>query len=176
MARFDASQVDCFVLTFKEGLLSKVAHDLKLRVAELAFTVDPETRAVEATFDPARIFVECSMKDGREDWEALSRSDREKIEKAMRDDVLHVGRFPEIRFRSTETLARGDDGYSILGELTLHGATRTVRAEARRVDGAWQTEVTLHQPDFGITPYRAALGALRVQPDVRVRVKVPDPS
>lgn len=175
MARYDSSQVDCFVFTFKDGLLSKVAHDLKLRVTELAFDVDPETRAVEATFDPARIFVECAMKDGREDWEALSRSDRGKIEAAMRDDVLHVGRYPEIRFHSTEIIDRGEGAFAIRGDLTLHGATRPIHAEVRRVDHGWQTELTLHQPDFGVTPYKAAFGALKVQPDVRVRVEVPDP-
>jgi hypothetical protein len=34
-------------------------------------------------------------------------------------------------------------------------------------------EVTLHQPDFRIEPYRAALGALKIKPDVRVRVRIP---
>ena len=115
------------------------------------------------------------MKDGQEDWEALSRSDREKIESSMRDDVLHVRRHPEIRFRSTEIIDRGEDAFAIRGELTLHGTARPIHAEARRVDRGWQTEVTLHQPDFGITPYKAAFGALKVQPDVRVRVVAPDP-
>jgi hypothetical protein len=34
-------------------------------------------------------------------------------------------------------------------------------------------EVKIHQPDFGIKPYTAALGALKVKPDVLVRVSVP---
>jgi hypothetical protein len=34
-------------------------------------------------------------------------------------------------------------------------------------------ELKLHQPDFGIKPFSAALGALRVKPDVMIRVSVP---
>jgi hypothetical protein len=34
-------------------------------------------------------------------------------------------------------------------------------------------EIKLHQPDFGIKPFTAALGALKVKPDVVVRVSVP---
>ena len=37
----------------------------------------------------------------------------------------------------------------------------------------WVAELKLHQPDFGIKPYSAALGALKVKPDILVRVSVP---
>jgi hypothetical protein len=35
------------------------------------------------------------------------------------------------------------------------------------------SEVRVHQPDFGIKPYSAALGALKVQADVTVKVSAP---
>jgi hypothetical protein len=44
-----------------------------------------------------------------------------------------------------------------------------VRREGERL----ATSVRLHQPDFGIAPYRAMLGALRVKADVVVRASVP---
>lgn len=31
----------------------------------------------------------------------------------------------------------------------------------------------VHQPDFGITPFKAMLGALRIQPQVDVELVVP---
>jgi len=34
-------------------------------------------------------------------------------------------------------------------------------------------EVPIHQPDFGIKPYSAMLGALKVKPDLVVRCSVP---
>jgi hypothetical protein len=33
--------------------------------------------------------------------------------------------------------------------------------------------VVLNQPEFGITPYRAMMGTLRIKPEVRVRISVP---
>jgi hypothetical protein len=44
-----------------------------------------------------------------------------------------------------------------------------VRAEGDR----WVAEMNIHQPDFGIKPYTAALGALKVKPEVMVRISVP---
>jgi hypothetical protein len=34
-------------------------------------------------------------------------------------------------------------------------------------------EVTLHQPDYGIKPYSAMLGTLKIRPDVKVRIRLP---
>ena len=68
--------------------------------------------------------------------------------------------------------ARGDE-LAVTGTLALHGAERPVVVSARRDARGWSAEVRLHQPDFGIRPYRAMLGTLRVQADVVVRVVVP---
>ena len=48
----------------------------------------------------------------------------------------------------------------------------TAVREVREEGGARLAEATIHQPDFGIRPYQAALGGLRVKPDVQVRVSV----
>ena len=36
MPHYDATTAECLVLTYKEGLLSAVAHDLEIRVARFA--------------------------------------------------------------------------------------------------------------------------------------------
>ena len=61
----------------------------------------------------------------------------------------------------------------VTGNLTLHGQTRTVSATIREDGSSWTTDVTLQQPDFGIKPYKALGGALKVKPEVRVTVRVP---
>ena len=43
--------------------------------------------------------------------------------------------------------------------------------QLRRNGELWSGESELHQPDFGIRPYTAALGALKVKPVVRVRIQ-----
>jgi len=175
MPTFDADAASCFVFTFKEGLLSRVAHDLKLRVTRLTVDVGEAGASLEATFDPASLVVDCVVEDGRERPGVLSRADRDKIADTIRRDVLHADRHPEIRFRATSVERGGDDAVDVAGELSLHGVTRRIRATARRVGDAYETEVRLHQPDFGIKPYRAAMGALKVRADVLVKLRVPHP-
>ena len=46
--------------------------------------------------------------------------------------------------------------------------------EGQYHEGRLVAEVRLHQPDFGITPYRALLGALRVRADVLVSLSIPE--
>jgi polyisoprenoid-binding protein YceI len=110
------------------------------------------------------------MKDGAENPSALSAGDKAKIAGQIREDVLHSAKFPTATFRSRSVTARPDGGYDLNGDFTLHGVTRPLAAQTRVVAGRQQLEVVLHQPDFGIAPYRAMLGALKIQADVTVRV------
>lgn len=174
MTTYDATTATCQVFTFKEGVLSAVAHDLRLRAERLTIDVDEAAGTVRATFAAGSLRVDCAMKNGREDFDALSDRNRREIEGNIVDDVLHAKRHPEIVFRSTRvTTGTDDDERHIEGTLALHGTERPLRITARRQAGRWVTEVELHQPDFGIKPYSAMLGTLKVQPIVRVRVSVP---
>jgi hypothetical protein len=173
MPRYDATSAECLVFTFKEGLLSPIAHDLRLKVTRFSIEVDATTHSVTASFDTSSLVVDCPMKDGAENPSALSASDKQKISGQIRDDVLHGSKHPEATFRSRAVAARDDGGYDLEGELTLHGVTRPLGAcRTRLVAGRQQLEVRIHQPDFGITPYRAMLGTLKIQADVTIRITV----
>ena len=50
--------------------------------------------------------------------------------------------------------------------------TKALVARTTKVSERQQLELTLHQPDFGITPYRAMLGTLKIRADVQIRVTV----
>jgi len=166
MDTLPTSSVELQILTFKEGLLSRVAHDLMLRVDTLTVTGDPESGAVEASIDPRSLRVICAMKRGREDHKALKDKDKAEIEKNLREDVLEVGRFGEITFSGTTS------SDALEGTLTLHGVSRAVRAPLR-VEGAWRVaEIELDQRQFDIRPYQAMMGALKVKPAVRARIRM----
>ncbi len=175
MTRYDQASGSCHVYTFKEGLLSAVAHDLKIRVDRWAITVSDDGGTVEATFDPTSLTVECAMKDQREAAGALAERDKRKIADNIRKDVLKSKRHNEIRFSATQVDAAGD-GYELSGALTLAGKTRDIRASVRREGDELTTTVRLHQPDFGIKPFSAMLGTLKIQPQVEVRIRVPAPA
>jgi len=158
------------VFTFKEGLLSPVAHDLRLRITRFSLEVDAAASLVVASFDTNSLVVDCPMKDGAENPSALSAADKQKIAGQIRENVLHGSKHPEAIFRSSVVTARSDGGYDLNGELTLHGVTKPLGAQTRVVAGRQQLELRLHQPDFGITPYRAMLGTLKIQADVTIRI------
>jgi hypothetical protein len=98
--RVDASSAECLVLTEKEGLLSAVAHDLKMRVTQFELAWDGAT--LTARFEPNSLRVVDARKRGRENAEALGDDGKVKIEQSIVSDVLHAQRYPTIEFRSTE--------------------------------------------------------------------------
>jgi polyisoprenoid-binding protein YceI len=84
-----------------------------------------------------------------------------EVEKNAAKDVLDVKRYPAITFVSTKV-----SDSELVGQLTLHGTTREVRGR-RSGDTA---EFSLDQRDFGIKPFSAMLGSLKVKPVVTVKI------
>ena len=159
MARYDASSAEILVFTFKEGLLSAVAHDLKLKATK--FTLDVEGTSAKLELDASSIRVVTSMKDGAENPSAIPTSKYGEIEKNATGDVLQVKKFPSIQFVTTSV-----SDTEVVGQLTLHGQTHEVRG--RRTGNS--AEFRFEQRHFGIKPFSAMLGALKVKDEVIVKV------
>jgi polyisoprenoid-binding protein YceI len=171
MPKFNESQAECLVFTFKDGLLSKIAHDLKVQVTRLQ--VDVTAVAVRAEFDLQSLRVVTAMKDSQENPASLSDSDKTKIAEQIVKEVLHSTEHPSAVFNSRSVTRRNDGGYSIAGDLTLHGVTKSIHVETQLEGGRQVASIELHQPDYGITPFKAMMGTLKVKPDVIVRLSVP---
>lgn len=170
MPSYDETRAECWVYTFKQGLLSPVAHDLRLRVGRFSVELDEARASVSAHFDPSSLYVETPMKDGVDTPAALTAGDKQKIAQQVRDRVLQIARYPTIVFQSNRLSARADGGYDVAGELTLHGVTRALAVQSRLVAGRQELEVTLQQPEFGIEPFSALLGTLKLKSDVKIRL------
>ena len=172
MPKYDASSAEVLLLSFKDGLLAKLAHDLKMRVDDFSIDVADDLSSVTGTFNVSRVSVLCAMKDGRDDYGTLSDGDKKKILANISDDVLNIRRHPTVTFESTAVREQGSSRV-VTGNLTLNGQTRSVSATVREEGANWVTDLALQQPDFGIKPYKALGGALKVKPEVRVSVRVP---
>ena len=172
MPRYTQNDAEALVFTFKDGLLSKVAHDLKVKVTR--FSVDVSDSKISAEFDPNSLVVVNAVHDGAEDPKALSDGDKDKIASQVQKEVLETDQHKTIRFTSTKVSRRGDGGYSVTGDLTLHGTTRPISAETRVEGGKQVAEVEIDQPQWGITPFKAMMGTLKVKPVVRVRLSIPN--
>lgn len=163
MARIAAGSFEALVFTFKDGLLSAVAHDLKIKIGRA--TLDLEADRVQFECEAASLTVMTAMKDGVESASTLSSSMKAEIERNLVNDVLNARKHSAIRFEST---ALTDT--SLTGRLTLNGVTHEVRGTIRREGTRRIAEVKIDQRTFGITPYTAMFGALKVKPEVVVRV------
>ena len=134
--------------------------------------VDEAARTVRARFDSASLRVVTAVRDGAPAHGALSDADKAKIEQNIRGEVLMVRDYPDIRFVST-SITREGKATRVAGDLTLHGKTVPVTVEARVEGDRVVVEARLHQPDFGIKPYSAMLGTLKIKPGVLVRCSFP---
>jgi polyisoprenoid-binding protein YceI len=170
-ASFDASTAECLVFTYKAGLLAGVAHDLKLRVERFEVAVDEQ--GIRARFDATSLRVACAQVGGKDDPRALSDRDRREIEATIVRDVLHARTHPAIEFRSPPVAPSGE--LRIEGTLSIRGRERPLVLEPRREGDRAVIETTLDQTAFGIRPYTAMLGALRIRPELRVRITTPWP-
>jgi polyisoprenoid-binding protein YceI len=172
MIRLGPPAAGCLVLTFREGLLSGLGHDLELAVTRFDIQVDEAGRRVEARFDATSLRFARALRDGVPLPDGLPDADRRTIETHVCRDVLDATSHPEIRFCSTR-VADLADGFRVTGRLALHGREREVALALRRAGDRYTGDVRLHQPDFGIRPYSALFGALKVKPDVVVRLSLP---
>jgi hypothetical protein len=170
--RFDASSAECLVFTYKEGVLAAVAHDLKIRVAKFHIEADETTRAIVGCFDARSLRVVCAMNAGIESPATLSAANKREIEGNIVRDVLEANTHPEIRFVSS-TVQEKRGAYQLKGTLSLHGKQRTIAIPVRATDGVYVAEARIHQFDYGIRPYTALFGTLKVKADVTVRLTVP---
>jgi polyisoprenoid-binding protein YceI len=63
----------------------------------------------------------------------------------------------------------------IEGDLTLHGVTNPISLDAHDDGQRWNAKVVLDQRKFGIKPFSAMFGALKIKPDVEVNISMPHP-
>jgi polyisoprenoid-binding protein YceI len=153
------------VFVGKAGALSFLAHDHNIAVKSFSGrVVVPNEGAAQGSLEldvDAKSLVVLDK---------VSDKDRAEITKSMHDTVLESAKFPKITFRSVGISNVNGANLTVNGDLTLHGVTKriavpvTVSATPQllRATGKY----TLKQTDFGITPYSAAAGSIKVKNEV----------
>ncbi len=166
MPTLTAPAVDVRVFVYREGLLSAAGHDLELSARTATVQLDLEAQRVTVEIAAGSLEVLHAVANGQPAPSLLSTSDRAEIQKNLSRSVLEVSRFPTIRYEGRI------DGDRLAGRLELHGSIQPRDLAFTREGNRIQLEAELDQRDFGIRPFRALLGALKVQARVRVQVRV----
>jgi polyisoprenoid-binding protein YceI len=165
--RFGPELGRLLVHTTRTGLGAKAGHDLAIEVTRWhgRATVDPATPAnssvtVEVDADSFEVG------EGTGGVKPLSDADRAQIHKTLKE-VLHTAQHPTITFRSRRVDGSATS-FACDGELTIMGATQPVTLQGRVTDGRVIGGTTVVQSRWGIRPYSAFFGALKLSDEVKV--------
>jgi len=151
------------VHTKRGGAVAKAGHDLELHVTSWEATLDLDAGTAELTADPTSLRVE----KGTGGMMELGDEDRSNIVKTIDDEVLEKRK---IAFRST-SVTGANGRYTVDGELTLYGSTQPLSFDLT-VDGdAVSASATVTQTRWGMKPFTALFGTLKVLDDVEVRLQ-----
>ena len=149
------------VFTFKAGLLSRVAHDLQLSIA--GGEVELSGGEVTARIPLSALRVDGVVRRGRLDPMVLSPKDQAGIARTATQDLLGVDRHPEAIFVGRIAGGRARGGLRLCGrEVAVDLPVQGGRVVAEIQPTAW-----------GIAPYKAMMGAIRLQDRVRLEVTLP---
>jgi polyisoprenoid-binding protein YceI len=154
----------------KAGVLAVAGHEHVVRARDFSgFVVyrpdEPDSSSVLISVATDGLYV----------VPAADSADIPKITAAMRRQVLRTESYPEIRFVSSSVVPI-PAGVHVEGTLTMVGRARPVAFDAALRVGTDTLEGTatfsVRQTDFGIRPYRTALGLVRVADEVRFEIRL----
>lgn len=142
-----------------------LGHD---RIFDQPATVAVETPAEE--FDGARVSAQGDLR--RADITgSVSEKDRQSMLEKKDEEVFHTHRFPTFGFEGSYREA----DHVVAGVLTLHGVSNPCVLPVRlqrpeKAGGRFFVEggLDLDLRSFGIKPYKALFGGIKVKPIVRV--------
>jgi polyisoprenoid-binding protein YceI len=157
------------VKTGRSGAASAAGHDLVIEVTSWEATLDVgDAPSLALTADATSLQVV----EGKGGMKALDDGDKADIRKSIDKDVLKK---KGISFQSSG-VEQSAGGLSVQGDLELAGKSAPVAFDISvGDDGALSASAKIKQTDWGVKPYSALFGALKVNDEVEVVVdgKVP---
>lgn len=158
--------------TFRDGLAATAGHDLTIEATRWSGVLE-----VKEDLSPASLEVRVNMnalvvRDGTGGIKPLSDRDRREIAVTARK-VLAADRNPEAVFAADNFAPEAGGGGEISGTFTLRGTARPLRLRVSETGpGHYHADATVMQSGYGIKPYTAFFGALRVRDAVNVAIDV----
>ncbi|MGH2942449.1 MAG: YceI family protein [Solirubrobacteraceae bacterium] len=152
------------VETGRSGAAAKAGHDLVIDVTSWEATLDVgDSSSLELSADPTSLHV----REGQGGMQALKDDDKADIRKTIDKDVLKK---KGIAFKSSSVESAGD-GLKVSGDLDLGGKTNPISFDLSESAGTLRGSATVTQSEWGIKPYSALFGALKVNDEVKVVVE-----
>ncbi len=166
---FGPEQGTVSVRTGVAGSAARMGHRLVLSVNEWSAQVDVEAG------EPTSLIFRASLsslkvESGSGGVTTLTIVDKQVIQRNA-SKSLDVGEYPEAVF-DCHHIVMTEGTIDVAGDLTIHGVTEAIDTTLTIVDGRAQGSVAVVQSDFGIKPYSAMLGQLKVSDEVTVELDI----
>ena len=162
--KFGPDNASLYVETGRSGAAAKAGHDLIIDVGSWEATLEVgDSSSLTLNADPTSLTV----REGKGGMQALKDDDKEDIRKTIDKDVLKQ---KSISFQSTSVEQAGD-GLKVSGDLEMAGKTKPLTFELTENGGTLSGSADIKQSDWGIKPYSALFGALKVNDEVKVVVE-----
>jgi polyisoprenoid-binding protein YceI len=171
--QFGTDQGRITLRTFRDGLAAQAGHDLTIDAVRWSGELD-----VADDLAPVSLSVKIDLgalvvRTGTGGIKPLSDRDKREISVTARK-TLGADRYPEATFSTTSFDPAPDGaGGTIDGTLTLAGKSRPERLTVNQASpGHYTAKTTVRQTDFGLKPYSAFLGSLKVADAVEVEIEL----
>jgi polyisoprenoid-binding protein YceI len=170
--RLDTDSGRILLTTARDGLAAQAGHDLTIEPTgwsgDLEVGADLAPVSLEVRVDLASLVV----REGSGGLKTLTERDKQEIATTARK-VLSAQRHPAATFSATGFRPDAGGGGVIDGTLTVAGRARPLRLDVRQpAPGTYVATGSVTQSEYGIKPYSAFLGSLKVRDAVGVRIEV----
>jgi polyisoprenoid-binding protein YceI len=166
------------IRTGREGFAARAGHDLTIEVTRWSAEVDlPGGDLAGATVTAEVHLDSLAVREGTGGAKPLTDDDRREITTTARRLLTERG--PAVASFTSSRVAPAGRGGAIDGQVTLHGTTEAVRLQVtERGTGQYLASTALRQSVFGVRPYSAFLGALKLRDEVSVEIsfELPGPA
>ena len=156
--------------TFRDGLAAQAGHDLTIEATRWSGVL-----GVNEDLSPADLDIHIDMgalvvRGGTGGIKPLTDRDRREIAVTARK-VLASDRHPEAVFAAAGFEPEAGGGGEISGTLTIGGQARPLKVHVTQTGAdRYHAEAQVVQTDYGIKPYTAFFGALRVRDAIDIAV------
>jgi polyisoprenoid-binding protein YceI len=157
--------------TSRQGLAAQAGHDLTIEVSRWSGEVRVADDAVDSSVEVTVEVGTLRVVEGKGGVKPLSDRDKREIAGTARK-LLDTDRQPQATF-SSDSVSESAGGGVIKGRLTLRGVERPLELAVTALgEGRYRATGTLAQSEYGIKPYTAFFGALKLADPVDIEAEV----
>ena len=156
------------VKTSRTGLGARAGHDLTIEVTRWRGTVGIDAaNPANCSVSLAADIDSFEVREGTGGIKPLTDADRADIKNTLCTKVLNAARHPSIVFESAQ-VSGTPESFRIDGDLTIMGVTQSATVTGGVRGDRVQGMAVVVQSRWGIKPYSAFLGALKLRDEVEI--------